>query len=132
MLIETLKKYYTPEEYLALEETAQEKSEYRDGEIIPITGATANHNQITLNLAIQLRLALKGKPDRVFMNDLRLWIPHYRCYTYPDVMLIGGTPVFTNEKKTSVTNPLMIAEVLSDSTMNYDKADKFDKYRSRI
>ncbi|MCE2698268.1 MAG: Uma2 family endonuclease [Anabaena sp. 49633_E8] len=66
---------YTPEEYLELEETAVYKSEYRDGEIIPMTGGTGNHNKITLAIAAILLYAMRRKNNEVFMGDMRLWIP---------------------------------------------------------
>ena len=60
----------------------------------------------------------------------RLWIPRYRQYTYPDVMLIDGEPAYTETNTTTVMNPSLIAEVLSKSTKNYDQGDKFLYYRS--
>jgi len=77
-----------------------------------------------------LRSALKGKNYRLYMNDMRLWIPKYREYTYPDVMLIDGKPMFEGGSRTNVINPSLIIEVLSSSTKNYDKGEKFDFYRS--
>ncbi len=130
MQLETQKLYYTPEEYLELEEKAQFRSEYRDGEIIPMTGGTTNHNKISLNLAASLKVALRGKRYDVYMADVRLWIPRYRQYTYPDVMVIQDQPVYTGTNTTTVMNPLLIAEVLSKSTKNYDQGDKFSYYRS--
>ena len=121
---------YTPEEYLKLEEAAESKSEYRDGEIIPMTGGTTNHNEISLNLATNLRFNLKKQNYRVYMADVRLWIPRHRVYTYPDVMLIQEEPIYADQGTTTVTNPIMIAEVLSPSTQNYDQGDKFTYYRS--
>ncbi len=121
---------YTPEEYLQLEEQAEYKSEYRDGEIIPMTGGTTNHNEISLNLVTNLRFSLKKQNYRVYMADVRLWIPRYRLYTYPDVMLIKGEPIYADRGTTTVTNPVMITEVLSPSTQNYDQGDKFTYYRS--
>ena len=121
---------YTPEEYLQLEEQAEYKSEYRNGEIIPMTGGTTNHNEISLNLATNLRFSLKKQNYRVYMADVRLWIPRYRLYTYPDVMLIKGEPIYVDKGTTTVTNPVTIAEVLSPSTQNYDQGDKFTYYRS--
>ena len=121
---------YTPEEYLQLEEQAEYKSEYRNGEIIPMTGGTTNHNEISLNLATNLRFSLKKQNYRVYMADVRLWIPRYRLYTYPDVMLIKGEPIYADKGTTTVTNPVTIAEVLSPSTQNYDQGDKFTYYRS--
>ncbi|MEB3178953.1 MAG: Uma2 family endonuclease [Nostocaceae cyanobacterium] len=130
MQIQTKKSHYTPEEYLELEEKAEFRSEYRDGEIVPMTGGTTNHNQIALNLAASLKLTLKGQNYRVYMADLRLWIPKYRQHTYPDVMVIQGQPVYTGTSTTTVMNPLLITEVLSKSTKNYDQGDKFLYYRS--
>ena len=122
--------YYTPEEYLELEEKAEYKSEYRDGEIVAMTGGTTNHNEICLNLAANLKFALRKKNYRVYIGDVRLWIPRYRQYTYPDVMVIEGEPSYADRGTTTVTNPLLIAEVLSKSTQNYDQGDKFAYYRS--
>ena len=121
---------FAPEEYLELEAKAQHKSEYRNGEIIPATGGTTNHNEISLNLATYLRYNLRKQDYRVYMADVRLWIPRYRVYTYPDVMLISGEPIYTDKSKTTVTNPITIAEVLSPSTQNYDLREKFNYYRS--
>ena len=130
MQVNTQKKYYTPEEYLALEETAEYKSEYRDGEIVPMTGGTTNHNEIALNIAANLKFSLKSKNYKVYMGDVRLWIPRYRQYTYPDVMVIQGQPIYTGKGITTVMNPKLIVEVLSKSTKNYDQGDKFLYYRS--
>lgn len=130
MQIQTPKRHYTPEEYLELEEKAEYKSEYRDGEIVPMTGGTTNHNEITLNFAAYLKFALRKQNYRVYMSDVRLWIPRYRQHTYPDIMVIQGEPVYTGTNTTTVMNPLLIAEVLSKSTKNYDQGDKFLYYRS--
>ncbi|MBE9213281.1 Uma2 family endonuclease [Plectonema cf. radiosum LEGE 06105] len=128
--VQTVKRFYTPEEYLELEEQAEFKSEYRDGEIIPMTGGTTNHNQIALNLAASLKIATKKQNCRIYIADVRLWIPKYRQHTYPDVMLIEGQPVYTGNNTTTVMNPSLIAEVLSKSTQNYDQGNKFLYYRS--
>jgi Uma2 family endonuclease len=129
-VVETQKQYTTPEEYLALEEAAESKSEYRDGEIVPMTGGTTNHNEITGNFYAHLKFALRGQNYRVFMLDVRLWIPRYRIYTYPDVMVIQGEPVYHENRQDTITNPVLIVEVLSKSTKNYDRGDKFEFYRS--
>lgn len=123
-------RYFTPEEYLALEEAAEYKSEYRDGVIIPMTGGTTNHNRISLNMSIALRLALKGLDCDVFMSDVRLWIPKKRTYTYPDVMVIAGKPEYYDNRKDTVMNPQAIVEVLSKSTKAYDRSDKFHSYQT--
>ena len=120
----------TPEEYLELESKAAYKSEYRDGEITPMIGGTTNHNEIALNLAAYLKFQLKQLGCKVYIGDVRLWIPKYRLYTYPDVMVIRKEPVYTSTSKTTVINPVLLAEVLSKSTQNYDQGDKFTYYRS--
>ncbi|MEH1933363.1 MAG: Uma2 family endonuclease [Nostoc sp.] len=130
MQLETQKFYYTPEEYLEIEEKAEYKSEYRDGEIVPMTGSTTNHNKIALNLAASLKITLSRKNYDVYIGDVRLWIPRYRQHTYPDVMVIEGQPIYTGTSTTTVMNPMLIAEVLSKSTKNYDQGDKFLYYRS--
>lgn len=130
MPTQTEKRYYTPEEYLALEEVAEYKSEYHDGEIVPMTGGTTNHNEIAGNFYSHFKFAFRGQSYRIYMGDVRLWIPRYRRYTYPDVMVIEGTPVYEGAGTTTVTNPLLIVEVLSKSTTNYDHIDKFRYYRS--
>jgi Uma2 family endonuclease len=130
MSLETEKRYYTIEEYLELEETAEERHEYRDGLIISMTGGTTDHNQIALNLAAYLLFALKAKGYKVYIGDVKVWIPRYRIYTYPDVMVIEGQPLYEGKGKIAVTNPSLIVEVLSKSTKNYDLDDKFRYYRS--
>ncbi|MFM6765878.1 MAG: Uma2 family endonuclease [Dolichospermum sp.] len=130
MEVQTRIHTYTPEEYLELEEKALYKSEYRNGEIIPMTGGTTNHNQIALNFASSLLYAIRGKKYRVFIGDVRLWIPEYREYTYPDVIVTDGKPLYAGKNNTTVTNPLLIVEVLSKSTKNYDQGEKFTFYRS--
>lgn len=121
---------YTPEEYLALEEKADCKSEYYDGLIIPMAGGTTNHNQIALNCVIALSIALKKQDYRVFMSDVRLWIPETRYYKYPDIMVIAGKPEYHNNRKDTIVNPQVIIEVLSDSTQTYDRDEKFKTYRT--
>ncbi len=121
---------YTPAEYLAMESESDVKHEYRDGEIVKMTGGTPNHNDIAGNFYAFLKLALRGKGYKLFMTDLRLWIPQFNIYTYPDVMVIKGQPVLQDNRNDTVTNPLLIVEVLSKSTKNYDRGDKFDYYRS--
>ena len=130
MTVALEKKHYSFEEYLVLEETADEKHEYQDGEIVPMTGRTTDHNKIALNFASNLKFALKRKQYDIFIGDVKLWIPTYRQGTYPDVMLIKGESLYYGNGKTTVINPSLIVEVLSKSTQNYDQGDKFFYYRS--
>lgn len=129
MVIATTKRY-TVAEYLELEEQAEFKSEFVDGEIVSMAGATANHNILTAKFLARILLALEDLDYAVFMSDMRLWMPDYSRYTYPDVMVVAGQPIFTDEKQTAITNPCLIVEVLSNSTQEYDRASKFKLYRS--
>ncbi|MBE9116822.1 Uma2 family endonuclease [Lusitaniella coriacea LEGE 07157] len=123
-------KTYTPEEYLEREINSKERHEYINGEIIPMTGGTPNHNKTTGNLYAALNFALKRQPYQVFVTDQRLWIPQKHIYTYPDIMVVQGDLQFQEGRKDTITNPLIIAEVLSISTRNYDKDEKFAAYRT--
>lgn len=130
MIVQTSPRLYSIEEYLEHEETSECRSEYHDGEIIPMTGGSINHNQIIINLVIALTLSLKEQNYRVYASDLRLWIPRYREYTYPDVLIIQGEPIFQEGRQNTVINPSIIIEVLSKSTSSRDRGDKFTYYRS--
>jgi Uma2 family endonuclease len=130
MTIATDKSTYSFAEYLQLEETAVYKSEYQDGEIVPMTEGTTDHNKIAGNFYFYLRLKLPQSNYKIFIGDVKLWIPQYRQATYPDVMIIDGEPIYYETGKTTVTNPRLIVEVLSKSTQNYDQDDKFLYYRS--
>ena len=125
----TERQYYTPEEYLKLEEAAEYKSEYIDGQIIPMAGGSTNHNRISLNLSAALNFAFRQQDYEVFMGDVRLWIPKKRIYTYPDVMIVAG-PEYFNNRTDTILNPQVIVEVLSKSTKGYDREDKFEAYRT--
>ncbi len=130
MQTHTQKRYYSPEEYLASEENSEFKNEYLDGEIVPMPGGTTNHNEIAGNFYANFKLGTKGKNYKIYMSDVKLWLSRYRIYTYPDVMVISGTPVYEGSGTTIVTNPSMILEVLSDSTKKHDRTNKFRMYRT--
>lgn len=130
MVVQTPPRHYSTEEYFAIEETTEYRNEYHDGEIIPMTGGSINHNQIIVNLIIALSLVLREQNYNVYANDLGLWIPRYREYTYPDVLIIKDEPVFEERRSDTVVNPSIIFEVLSKSTSSRDRGDKFSYYRS--
>lgn len=124
------KRTYTTQEYLDLEIQADTRHEYCNGEILEMTGGTPNYNRIAVNLCTILCFGLKRQPYDVFVTDQRLWIPTVNRYTYPDVM-VTRDPLQLQEGRTdTIINPLLIAEVLSKSTGNYDKAEKFSAYRT--
>jgi Uma2 family endonuclease len=118
------------EEYLQQEEQADFKSEYVEGQIRPMTGGTTNHNQIAGNIYAELLSAFKQRDFRVYIGDVRLWIPEKQIFTYPDVMVIAGEPIYFENRRDTILNPSLIIEVLSPSTQNYDKEGKFAAYRT--
>jgi Uma2 family endonuclease len=124
------KHYVTPEEYLALERAAERKSEYRDGEIVGMTGATRRHSLITVNVSSELNRQLEDRPCEVHVNDLRALIAARRLYTYPDVIVVCGEPELTDRYRDTLTNPTVLIEVLSPSTEAYDRGAKFEHYRT--
>ena len=119
---------YTPEEYLALEEKADSKSEYIDGEIIPMAGGSANHNRIAGNFYAVMNFAFKQEDYEVFNSDMRLWLPKPRIYTYPDVMVTAGEPEFLENRKDIIINPKVIIEVLPKLTEKNHRQTKFQAY----
>lgn len=118
------------EAYRQMEETAEGRREFRDGEIVEMIGGSLHHAQIIFNLGFALGLYLKEREFRLFTSELRLWIPEYRRGTYPDVMVIDGQPQLNAPRQDEVLNPCLIAEVLSPSTEAYDRGDKFLCYRT--
>lgn len=123
------KKLLTPQEYLAMEEQSEIRHEFVNGEIYAMAGATANHNQITGNVYMELRQRLRSKPCRVFIADMRLRIKEPNVYVYPDVMIICGKVEFEAGRRDVAINPIVIIEVLSDATEKYDRTKKFAYYR---
>ncbi len=130
MLTRSPTKTLSLEEYRNLETRAEIKHEYHDGEIIEMTGGSINHNSILINLIVLLKLALRGTNYRLQSSDLRLWIPQYNRGLYPDLMIIAGEPLFSDNRNDEILNPCLIIEVLSPSTSGYDRGDKFRYYRS--
>ena len=120
----------TAQEYLERERLAETKSEYYRGEVFAMTGASLQHVTIAINVAGELRSSLKGKPCAVYPADLRLGIGATGLYTYPDVMVICGKPAVIDAHVDTVTNPVVIIEVLSPSTEGYDRGRKFESYRA--
>jgi Uma2 family endonuclease len=122
--------FYTFEEYLIHEERADYKSEYRQGRIVAMAGASLAYNRIVSNIHAALYDALQTKPCAVFASDLRLWIKPENRAVYPDIMVICGEPQLVEGRTDTVTNPQVIIEVLSKSTAEEDRSDKFQAYWS--
>lgn len=123
---------YQPEEYLALEEMAEYKSEYVDGEIVPMTGGSINHNRIVRNVLTLFTTTLHSTECEALGSDMRLWLPEYNVFTYPDITVICDDPLFYPGRTDTITNPALIVEVLSPSTEDYDRGTKFQRYRSLL
>ncbi|MDQ3805298.1 MAG: Uma2 family endonuclease [Acidobacteriota bacterium] len=126
----TVNSFVPPEDYLALERKAESKSEYFDGEIHAMTGASRRHNLITLNVASELRARLRTSNCETYANDMRVKVSSGNVYTYPDVVVVGDEPKLEDEHRDTVLNPTLLAEVLSKSTANYDRTVKFGHYRA--
>ncbi len=122
--------HFSLEEYRVMEETAAQRHEYRNGEIIAMAGGSEVHSAIASNLLIYLGFLLRDTNFRLYNSDLRVWIPEYNCGTYTDLMVVDGQPQLNGERTDEILNPLLIIEVLSSSTEGYDRGEKFRKYRS--
>lgn len=123
------KQYKTIEEYLEIENASTKKHEYYKGEIFDMAGAKLSHNDVAGNFYHQFRNKLKGKPCRPYNSDTRVHIEKNTLFTYPDVTIVCGEPETLNNDNISVLNPVMLVEVLSPSTANYDRGSKFMLYR---
>jgi Uma2 family endonuclease len=119
----------TPEQYLEAERKAEYKSEYYQGVVYAMSGASRAHSLITVNLSGELRQALKKQKCLVYSPDLRLRVTPAGLYTYPDIQVVCGEPLFADDQKDTLTNPTLIVEILSKSTEAHDRGFKFSQYR---
>ncbi|MBU1614415.1 Uma2 family endonuclease [bacterium] len=124
-----LKQYLTPQEYLTIERSAEGKSEYFNGEIFAMSGASKPHILIVTNIVRELSLQLKKRPCEVYSNDMRVKVNQTGLYTYPDVIVMCGTAQLEDDQQDTLLNPTVIIEVLSKSTQSYDKNEKFAHYK---
>ncbi len=125
-----LKTSYTEEEYLALEEKAKSKSEYYRGQIFAMSGGSLNHSRIASNVIAALGNGLRGSDCEALTSDIRIRIEAHKLYTYADVTVLCGHPRFWRNRTDTITNPTLIVEVLSPSTRDYDRGQKFEFYRT--
>lgn len=120
---------YTLPEYLEHERTADFKSEYLGGRIYAMAGASPEHSAITFNLSGEIAAKLEATPCRGFSSDMKVRADPAGLYTYPDVTIVCGEPLYHDEKRDILINPSLIMEVLSPSTEAYDRGLKFQLYR---
>lgn len=123
------KRRLTPAEYLAIEVASEGRHEFYDGEMFAMSGGSYWHNLVKDNLAHAVRNRLAGRGCTVLTSDQRVKVDATGLYTYPDVVVFCGKPVFEDGVHYSAVNPLVLAEVLSDSTEKYDRGVKFGHYR---
>ena len=124
-----VERWVSPEAFLAFERAAVERHEYINGEIYAMAGASYEHSSISSNLMFLLIGHLRGHPCQTHGSDLRVYNPTSGSYVYPDVSVICGEPEFTDSVLDTVKNPLVILEILSDSTEKDDRGDKFLHYQ---
>lgn len=120
----------TAEDYLAIERSAEFKSEFYDGETFAMSGASRSHNTIVLNVGSEIRQQLKPRPCRAFVSDMRVKVDPTGLYTYPDLIVVCDKEQFDDTHFDTLLNPTLIIEVLSDSTEAYDRGRKFEHYRT--
>jgi Uma2 family endonuclease len=124
------KTFVSLEEYRAIAETSEERYEYCNGEMIVMSGGTATHSRIAVEITTCLNISVRGTNFQVYNGDMRIWIPNFNQGTYADILVVNGAPEFNGDRTDEILNPLFIVEVLSPSTEAYDRGDKFRKYRS--
>jgi Uma2 family endonuclease len=122
---------YTIEEYLDIERRTGERHEFYDGQVIRMSGGSISHNRVSRNIVQHLGNALDEKNDfELFGSDQKIYLPKLNAYLYPDAIVVAHTPILTDKIAEAITNPILVIEVLSPSTENYDRRDKFMKYRT--
>jgi Uma2 family endonuclease len=124
------KTFVSLEEYRAIAEISEERYEYCNGEMIVMSGGTATHSRIAVEITTCLNISVRGTNFQVYNGDMRIWIPNFNQGTYADILVVNGAPEFNGDRTDEILNPLFIVEVLPPSTEAYDRGDKFRKYRS--
>lgn len=120
----------TEEQYLAIERAAEFRSEFRDGEMLAKSGGTMSHSDLQANIIAELHAALHGSDCRISTSDIRVRVSTTGMYAYPDVSVVCGKRLVADEKQDVLLNPVVIFEILSPSTEQYDRGVKFQHYRT--
>jgi Uma2 family endonuclease len=120
---------FTAEEYLRLERAAESRSEYVNGEIVAMAGGTFNHEEISSNIQMALKVQLRDRPCRVFGANIKVRIDKANVFRYPDVSGLCGPILHHDKHHDAYCNPAVVFEVLSPSTAAYDRGEKFTLYR---
>ncbi|MFD2571333.1 Uma2 family endonuclease [Spirosoma soli] len=129
-MIAVEKRAISPEEYLAAERQALDKSEFFNGEVIPMAGATRNHNRVRDNINGKIINHLEEATCQSFSSDMWVHLPETGLYAYPDIVIVCGEPQFMPDEFDNLLNPTVLIEVLSEGTEDYDRGRKFLRYRA--
>jgi len=122
---------YTLEEYFELERKSEKRFEFWAGEIFCMSGVSADHAQIEINLVVLLNSCFAGRKCRIFPAPVRIKVPSAPPYRYADLSALCGEPKFEEIGGVgALTNPALVVEILSSSTEAYDRGDKFTHYKS--
>jgi Uma2 family endonuclease len=123
------KRRFSEEEYLMIERAADYKSDFCDGEIYSMAGASERHLLLCSSIVGSLYAQFKGRPCKVYQSDMRVRVADAGMYTYPDVVAVCGQPRFLDARRDTLLNPQLLVEVLSPSTVDYDRGNKIWRYR---
>lgn len=128
----TASKTFTIEEYLELEERSLTKHEYHNGKILEMAGGTTTHNQLTMTVGAEILIAIRNQEKifQLYSSDMKIWIENILRFVYPDAVTVADQPMYYNNRRDIITNPLLIVEVSSTGTDTYDRNGKFDLYRT--
>jgi len=137
---EEIPERYTVEEYLKMERASEVRHEYLDGAIFEMAGESLAHRDICTNLIVELGTKLRGSRCRVLSKDTKvrngaLSSPRRvmrGLFSYPDLVIVCGTPQFHDEYSDILLNPQVIIEVLSEATEAFDRGEKFQRYREHL
>lgn len=122
-------RYVSPDEYLEHERRAAIKSEYADGRIVAMAGASENHNLLQTAAGAILYPQVRRRGCRLYPSDMKVKMPASRAYAYPDLTIVCGEPQFEDDRRDTLLNPTVIIEIESPSTAMYDRTEKFARYR---
>ncbi|MGH9752817.1 MAG: Uma2 family endonuclease [Blastocatellia bacterium] len=122
--------HYTPEEYLAFERAADTKHEYIDGQIYAMAGGSPLHNQICFNTNVAVGMQLRGTDCIGYTSDQKIRTDPMDLFSYPDLTIVCGKPIFHDRHNDVILNPKVVIEVLSPKTEDYDRSEKLTRYQA--
>jgi len=129
-MLKIRKTFISAEEYFEIEEAAEYKSEYYHGEMFDMSGASHHHNIVAGNVFAGLHAFLRNSDCIPYTSDMKIQVDEAKHYAYPDVSVVCGNVEFAHRRNDTIVNPVLIIEVLSESTQDYDKGLKFKAYQN--